>query len=154
MTRGIRSLLICIFSVACMLLAFAGCSTKSTKAYTFDVDNGDKIKITLNTTDNYDLSSELPFTISKDGKIQSHGTFIDSESYQQYYDAVKNDANAQLIDQGEKDDIEYFFWCYNSSEYNYAIRIKKSQTGVLLGNVVSEDSAKQCFERIEFSNEK
>ena len=42
-------------------------------------------------------------------------------------------------------------WNYNNSEYNYAILIKNSQTGVLLGNTVSEESAKEVFNRLQIS---
>ena len=42
-------------------------------------------------------------------------------------------------------------WNYNDSEYNYVIMIEGTNTGVLLGNNVSEKSAKECFNRIEIS---
>ena len=73
----------CILSIVSLLVALSGCNTKSTKAYTFNVDNGDKIKITLDTTDEYDLSSDLPFTVSRNETTQSQGTFIEADSFQQ-----------------------------------------------------------------------
>lgn len=56
-----------------MLLTVSGCTTK---AYTISVDNGDKIKLTLETTDKYDISSDVPFAIFKEGTVQTQGTFI------------------------------------------------------------------------------
>lgn len=112
------------------------------------MDNGDKIRISLNTTDNYDISSEVPFTVSCDKEKLSQGSFVLAESYQQYVSVVNTDENAKLIDSGTKDGNEYIFWCYNESEYNYAVLIKESNTGIVIGNAVSEESAKECFNRL------
>jgi nitrogen regulatory protein PII-like uncharacterized protein len=68
-----------------------------------------------------------------------------------YAGAVEEDENASLLENGSTDTIEYFMWNYNNSEYNYAILIKNSQTGVLLGNTVSEESAKEVFNRLQIS---
>lgn len=153
MKRRNATLFACIISIVCLMISLSGCNTKSTKAYTFNVDNGDKIKITLDTTGEYDLASNLPFAVSMNGTTQSQGTFIEADSYQQYLDVVNSDAKAELIDQGERDDVKYIFWCYNSSEYNYAVLINDSKTGVIIGNIVSEESAKECFDRLKFSCE-
>lgn len=136
-----------------MICLLTACSTKSSKAYTVTVDNGDKIKVALNTEDNYDLSSEVPFTISRDGKTLSQGSFVLAESYQQYVGVVNTDENAKLIASGTKDGNEYIFWGYNDSEFNYAILIKGSNTGVVIDNPVSEESAKEGFDRMTISVE-
>lgn len=148
-----KKALVLVLSVALLVCLFAGCTTKSSKTYTFTVDNGDKVKITLNTTDNYDITSEVPFSISCDGKTLSQGSFVLAESYQQYVSVVNTDENAKLIDSGTKDGNDYIFWCYNGSEYNYAILIKGSNTGIVIGNPVSEESAKECFNRLTIAVE-
>lgn len=147
-----KVLALALFAILLICL-FAGCSTNSSKAYTFTVDNGDEIKIELNTSDSYDLSSELPFTISCEGETLSQGSFVLAESYQQYVSVVNTDENAELIDSGIKDGNEYIFWCYNGAEYNYAVLIKGSNTGIVIGNPVSEESAKECFNRLTISVE-
>ena len=148
-----KKALVLVLSVALLVCLFAGCTTKSSKTYTFTVDNGDKVKITLNTTDNYDITSEVPFSISCDGKTLSQGSFVLAESYQQYVSVVNTDENAKLIDSGTKDGNDYIFWCYNGSEYNYAILIKGSNTGIVIVNPVSEESAKECFNRLTIAVE-
>lgn len=148
-----KKLLELAFSVALLLCLLTAYSTNSSKAYTFTVDNGDKIKIELNTADKYDLSAELPFVISCDGKTLSQGSFVLAESYQQYVSVVNTDENAELLDSGTKDGNEYIFWCYNGSEYNYAILIKGSNTGIVLGNPISKESAKECFDRMAITVE-
>lgn len=149
-----KKVLALVLSAVLLICFLTACSnTKSSKAYTFTVDNGNKIKVALNTEDNYDLSSEVPFTISCDGKTLSQGSFILADAYQQYVSVVNTDENAKLIDSGTKDGNEYIFWSYNDSEYNYAILIKGSNTGVVLGNPVSKESAKECFDRMTITVE-
>ncbi|MEI3530406.1 MAG: hypothetical protein V8Q75_04970 [Bacilli bacterium] len=138
--------------IGIMLLTLTGC-TKN-KSYTFTVETGDKIKIQLNTTDGYDLSSDLPFTISKNGNTLSQGTFITISSYEEYVNAAKTDSLAKIIDERSKDNIEYVFYSYNNSEYNYVIKVKNSNTGILLGNPNSQEEAEKCFELLKFTLEK
>lgn len=140
---------ICMF----VLLSMVGCNAKVDKSmsFTYSVDTGDKIKLTLDTSDNYKLTSELPFSILKDEETLSQGKFITKENYSQFVDTVKSDEKAKLIDSGNKNGNEYIFWSYNNSEYNYAVLISDSKTGVIIGNPVSEESAKDCFEKIDIS---
>lgn len=149
--KTIMKLISCVLSLMLVLSVLTGCNDNSTKAYTFSVDNGDSIKVSLNTMDNYDISSELPFTITCNGELQSQGTFILGDAFAQYKSVVENDEKAEMIDSGEKDGNDYIFWCYNGSEYNYAILIADSNTGIVLGNVISEESAKECFDRLTIS---
>lgn len=135
-----------------MLLTLTGC-TKS-KSYIFSVETGDKIEVKLNTTDGYDLSSDLPFTISKDGNTLSQGTFIAISYYDEYVNAVKTESLAKVIEENSNDDIEYVFYSYNNSEYNYIIKVKNSNTGILLGNPNSQEEAEKCFKLLTFRLEK
>lgn len=138
--------------IGVMLLTLTGC-TKS-KSYTFTVETGDKIKIQLNTTDGYDLSSDLPFKISKDGNTLSQGTFITIDGYNQYIEAVNSDSNAKILESKTKDGISYTFYSYNNSEFNYVIKVNDSNTGILLGNPNSQEEAEKCFEQLTFTLEK
>lgn len=151
--KTLGKVIACALSVVLLLALLAGCSDNSTMAYTFSVDNGDSIKLSLNTMDGYELTSELPFTISCEGNVLSQGSFILGDAYAQYVNIVEEDVNAELLDSGTKDGNEYIFWCYNGAEYNYAVLIADSSTGIVLGNVISEDSAKECFDRLTITAE-
>lgn len=135
--------------VGAVLATVTGCTT--TKSYTYDVTTGDSIKVELNTSDGHDITSTLPFTISKDEKTLSQGTFITIDGYNQYLNAVNGDAKAKIIDSGSKDGITYTFYSYNDSEFNYIIKIDGSKTGILLGNPNSQAEAQECFDRLNFS---
>ena len=141
--------LVYVFTILSIMILFVGCgNAKTSKTYTFNVETGDSVKVKLDTSDKYNITSEVPFEISQDGDVKSQGTFIFGEAYEQYKDVVDTDENAELLDSGNKDGNEYVFWSYNDSEYNYAILIEGSSTGLILGNDVSEESAKECFNRL------
>ncbi len=76
-----------------------------------------------------------------------------AESYAQFVEAIESDGNAVLLDSGTKDGNEYIFWSYNDSEFDYAILIDDSDTGIVLGNIVSQESAVECFNRLTISVE-
>ncbi len=149
----IKKLIACIVSLACVAVLAVGCTTSSSMSYTFSVDNGDTVKVTLDTSDKYKMTSDVPFTISQDGKELSHGTFIQGEAYEQYANVVQTDEKAVLLDSGTKDGNDYIFWCYDGKEYNYVIQIAGSNTGMILGNPVSEETAKECFNRLTITKE-
>lgn len=154
-----KSMLVLLLAL-CLIFVFSACGStqdsgaKTHKAYTFSVDTGDKIRVELETTDGYDLTSDLPFEISKDGSAISQGTFIKAEQFESYAEAVNTDANAKVIEKATKDSNQYIFWSYNDSEFNIVILINESNTGILLGNTISEDSARECFERLMISLDK
>lgn len=142
-----------IVSLVLLMSMFAGCDVDRTKSFTFDVETGDSIKLVLDTTDDYDLTSELPFTISCGDEVLSQGTFIFAETYEEYIDTVLSDENAKPLGSGTKDGNDYYSWCYNDSEWNYVIKINGSNTGIILGNDVSEEAARECFNRLTVSVE-
>lgn len=150
MKKKIYVFMICI---GIMIMAIGCGKATMNKAYTYSVATGDSVKIQLDTSDNYDISSDLPFQITKAGEVLSEGTFIKGEMYSQYVESVQGDEKAEVIDSGNVGGNEFLFWKYNNSEYNYAILVGDSNTGVLIGNIVSEESAKEVFKRLEITLE-
>lgn len=135
-------------------ILITGCTT--TKSYTFKVETGDKIKVELKTNDNYDINSEVPFTISKDEEKVCQGTFIKENTYGDYKSSISG-STANILKEDSKKGIEYIFYSYyndyGTTEYNYIIRIKDSNTGVILNNTISKESAEECFERLTITKE-
>lgn len=141
-----KKIILMMVGILSVLIITTGCEMK--KGYTFNVDTGDTIDIKINTKDNYSISSELPFKIIKEKQVLSQGMFITLDSYEQYLDIVKNDSRAKVIKQDIKDGLEYTFYSYNDTEYNYVIKVSSSKTGILLGNNISQSSAEDCFDRL------
>lgn len=137
-----KTLVISLVSV----FTLTGCTT--TLGYTFSVETGDDVTITLDTTDEHTLTKTVPFEIGLNGTTLTTGIFISASQYDDYVSAVETEPTAVKVDEGEKGDIEYVFYTVNSAEYNYVINIKGSKTGVLLANNVSADSAREVFDKL------
>ena len=143
MKRIFKAILLCM-----TLVLITGCT--KTISYTYEVATGDKIKVSLNVNDGYKLTSKLPFTITKDGNELSQGTFIFGNYYDEYVNIAKEDSKTNIISSGDKDSFEYVFYSYNNKEYNYVIKIKNSNTAILLKNTNSKEEAIKCFELLNF----
>lgn len=142
----------CFCAVLLCILCLTGCGNVHTSiTYTFSVSTGDSVDIKFDTTGDYQITSDLPFEISQDGTLLTSGSFISADGYQMYVDVVNADDDAEIIENSSTDTLEYIMWNYNDTEFNYAILIKDSQTGVLLGNQTSEESAREVFNRLEIS---
>ena len=147
--KTMKKAVVCLLSLVLVLTMLTGCETYM--AYTFSIDNGDSIKVSLDTSDKFKISSEVPFTISQDGKELTHGSFIHGEAYDEYVQALEADEKSVISDSGVKDGNKYTYWIYNGEEFNYVVLVEGSNTGVLLGNNVSPDSAMECFNRLTIS---
>lgn len=130
------------------ILIFGKFTTKL--SYTYEVNTGDKITLSLNTTDGYSMTQDMPFSITKDDGIISRGTFIEASAYEVYESSMDLIDGIVNSDKGEKDGITYLYFNYNNTEFDYIIKINDSNTGLLLSNSISEESAKEMFERLSF----
>ena len=120
-------------------------------SYTYEVNTGDKISLTLNTSGGYSMTSDMPFSITKDDGIISRGTFIEASAYEVYESSMELIDGIVSSDKGEKDGITYLYFNYNNTEFDYIIKINNSNTGVLLSNSISEESAREMFEKLSFN---
>lgn len=145
-----------LMAMAALLLVLAvcsGCETSSSKSFTFDVDTGDSIKIEMDTSGGeYDITSTVPFEITKSDEVVTEGRFLFEEAYTEYVEAVNIDTEATILDSGvTANGNEYVFWTFAEQEFNYVIMVDESQTALLLANEVSRESAEACFQRLTIS---
>lgn len=122
------------------------------KSYTYSVDNSDDIKIGVNTSLGYDITSEVPFTISKNGETAFQGSFIYSYAYEDYRDAYEAEPTAVFLGEGTKDGNEYFAYSL-PDEVDYFILISGSNTAVLMGSLLPAEDAAEAFDAVTFSLE-
>ncbi len=149
--RNMKKIFVLFLALIC--LSVAACTVNTSMSYTYNVETGDAITVKLNTADGYSITSELPFTVTKGGETVGQGYFITEETYQTYVSSLSGMEGAKVIGTGERADIEYIFWCYNDTEYNYAVLVKGSKTGAVVGNNISQASAEECMGRLTFSKE-
>ena len=127
----------------------------TSKVITFALETGDEVKVEFNTTDGYNIIKNVPFEITLNNETQTVGTFITKDMVAEYVKLIASgDPNAEFIETDVKDGTEYTFWSYDNEEYkeyNIVANIRDSNIGILLGNPISEESARECFNRLSFS---
>lgn len=137
--------ILCISAAALALaVSLTACSTYLEKSGTYDVETGDRVKITVDAKAGYDITLEAPFVISKDDETILNGTFLYSEYLEEYKSAYEAEPTASLVDEGEKDGNKYF--CYAvGDEYDYFMKVGDSNTAVILASTASEEKASAAF---------
>ena len=134
---GFMKKLIILFAVLLLILpASAACSTHASKSATFNVETGDKIKVTVDVKAGYDLTMEVPFAISKGDELVLNGAFGLPEAYETYHQLAEADPNATILAEDSKDGNAYFFYTVTNpetqtTEYDYFVQVAGSQTVVI-----------------------
>ena len=140
-----------------------GCGSKSNKTaefhkdtltdgIVFETENGQKVRIQIDRK--YELTGTSPFLVTLDGELQSQGNFIDLHTYRQYVESLQEDPRADIVKQDcVKDGNEFIFWYYDDTDYNVAVHVGDTDTGILLTNHVSGLSANDVFESMVISAE-
>lgn len=139
--------------LACIMMLSA-CTTKTSKEVTYSVDTGDSVKITIDTKDGFDITMDVPFTVSKGDTDIFTGSFIYAEYYDVYREVVDEESNAVLLDEGNKDGNDYFFYSFEGNagtEYDYFILIKDSETAIAMASLVGEKEATEAFKAMTIS---
>lgn len=136
--------------VTSVITVLSGCSgdASTSKTYTYSLDTGDEISIELDTSDGYDITSDVPFAITLDDETLTQGTFIQASYYDEYVATAKEDENVTIIEESTKDGNSYMFWNYADEEWDIVLLIAESETAILLGNNISQESAQACFDRM------
>lgn len=131
------------------ILVLTGCSKTITQTY--DVLTGDKVKISLKDAGNYKLTKDTPFEILEDKKIIFKGSFMTSDGFENYKEAISNDTNASILEEKVKDDYEYILYKYMGATEDYSIIIKlnNSKTVVVLSGCDSLNLARKILNSLE-----
>lgn len=149
--KTLKKTAVCLLSVIMVLTVLTGCETYM--AFTFSIDNGDSIKVSLDTSDKYKISSDIPFEISQDGRVLTQGSFIRGEAYEQLIATIEADEHSKIYDSGVKGGNKYTYWISGDLEYCYVILVENSNTGIVLINNISPDSAMEVFNRLTITSE-
>ena len=145
------SKLLLIPLIILLSMVLTGCT--KTIAYTYAVETGDNIRIELykDNDTSYKLSSDVPFTISKDDKTLSTGSFLTSDGYDSYKYNVEVESHIEIFKKDETDDLIYTFFSVKNEKFIYLIKVKNSNTGIILENDHSKKEAKEVFDMIGIS---
>jgi thiol:disulfide interchange protein len=134
----------------------AGCHANTSQSYTYNVDTGDKVKVTLNTADGYNMNSGNPFTVTKDDEDILTCQFLSEEGYSFYDSELKTDIlesqyDGYIIETNKKGENEYIFYSVKNehTENNFFVKLN-DKTSIIIGSLSDEDVARKCFEKISF----
>lgn len=146
----IGTLLIFTIVMACIL---AGCT--SSASYTFNIANGDEIKVSLDTADGYSLKQDQGRFYVNYGDTQIlEGAFLSEEGFDEY---ELDGPETTIIKDEEKEDFSYFFFektNESATRYFYLIWVNESETAVLIGGTADQSETEAAFERLAFSQDK
>lgn len=145
---------ILLFAFICISLF--GCNFKSNKSFTFNVETGNQIKVSLDTSDGYNLRQKNgKFYIEKEDKKITSGEFLKKEGYEYYLNEIKN-SDIKIIEEDDNDTIEYLLYeemTGRGLSHNYIILVKDSNTGILLSTIDDIEEYEEVFERLTFTKE-
>ena len=148
----IKKLGLMVSCLIIVMLTFTGCGSKAAK-YTYDTTTGDKIEMKLKNASDYKVSSEMPFEITKGDELQVMGQFISLKEYESARKEISEmeDSKMTIVEESKKNGNEFICWNYNNNEFLYLMKIKDSNTAVVLGNETSLEVAQDIFKKLEFS---
>lgn len=143
---------ICIVAVIlCFGVCFTACKTTSSASLTFNIETGDSIKVTLDTSDGLKLSQkDGHFMVEDENSTVLIGIFLTEDMYDSYEAAVLS--TAEII---EQDDGFYFYQTTNEEgniETDFLYDIPGSDTAVIIGSLEEQDVAKAAFDRLTFES--
>lgn len=148
-----RNFLPVVFTLAFVII-LSSCSTHSSKSATFTVDTGDSIKVTVDTKAGFDLTMEVPFSVSKENTPIITGSFAYAEYYDTYRQSVDENTDAELLDEGIKDGNDYFFYSVtdgDTDEYYCILKVSNSETMVVLESLTNEEDITEAFDYMTVS---
>lgn len=132
--------------MAAAVLMLTGCTTNL--SLTFNVETGDKIKVTLDTTDSeYSLRAEdATFIVSAGENDKIHGIFLTEEMYDQRLEAAETYGN--VLESGK-------YTLYQiDNETDVIMHVPDSSTGILIGSLEDEATVRDIMGRLTITNEK
>ena len=123
-------------------------------SFTYHVDTGDDVKVSLDTGDGIRLSpdQDASFSVKQDGQVLLSGKFV---HFNAYFDYVLSIEGLEVFEITPEDDFPsfYFFEWYgeNGEEYTFFDQVEDSDVGVVLSAVgISAEEAEEAFRHLHF----
>ena len=134
-----------LFIIALTTMCFTGCGTPPSISQTLTTNNDTLVEITLNPSKNYTITGTENFAIIKGGTTVAKGEMVDVNNFDTYRKTVKE---TDILSSGTKDGNDYLVWKENNG-YNAAIKLRNTNTTILLTDEISEDSLREIMEIME-----
>ena len=140
----------------CVMFTMVGCSAHSSMSLTFNVETGDCIKVKLDTTGGWKLTSEDGIFFINDASKETilMGMFIDKEYYDMYTANLAVASGVTMVEEDESNGFDYTLWEITGSdvvELDYVGWLANSNSGVIFASMESREVAKEAFERVRLT---
>ncbi|WP_343209437.1 hypothetical protein [Anaerolentibacter hominis] len=153
--RGKRVILM---ASLCLILMLSLTACHSSKSFTFQIENGEKIQVKLDTTDGYDLLQESgTITVQKDGEDILNGVFLLPDGYSSYETAITSSSEVDILEAAPEDAPTYYLYQFEGeagTETTFLFKIEGAETGMIIGSLASREEAEAAFGLLEFEIEK
>lgn len=139
-----------------MALFLAACTSEgSAQRQLFKFENGDKVELVIDEDSGYLVETGTPNLITKDGITFFKCGFSESSIYDMLKKSIADDNNTIVIEEGTRDDVQYFFYVVkdgDAPEYDIVVKIFGTETCALLASedVLDEASLADAFSTLTF----
>ena len=134
------TMMICILATGC----------SSSKSYTFNITNGEQIKVSMDTSNGYKLKqSDGSFIVKMKKEDVIQGVFILPAQKDQYIENVKSNSDAKIL----QDDPHCFYWTINGTagtEYNRIVTFDDAEACVLLASLTDKTLVDTTYQLLSF----
>ena len=131
-----------LFVITLATMCFIGCGTPSSISQTLTTNNDTLVEITLNPSKDYTITGTENFAIIKGGNTVAKGETVDVNNFDTYRKTVKE---TDILSSGTKDGNDYLAW-KDENGYTAAIKLRNTDTCILLTDEISEDSLREIME--------
>ncbi len=142
-----------IATLLCLLMAFTFAACSTGKSLTFQIENGESVKVTLDTTGGYNLLEEDGMiTVQKDNEDVLNGMFLTSSGFDTYAAAITA-SDAVILKATPSDSPTFYFYQFDGAagtETTFLFKIKGSDTAVIIASLASKEEAEAAFDRLTF----
>lgn len=136
------------------LTMLVGCGVTRKASLVFKVSTGDRIKVSLDSTNHYELvKADSGFEVKKGNTTILQGIFVAGSVYQQYVDLVILQDGVTINRQMETEEISFLSYSFVGEagmESNYIVFVAGSNTGVIIGSLAELFEADEAFDRLLF----
>lgn len=147
-----KKLLASILACAMCATLITGCSSSASKSYTFDVETGDRIEVTMDTSGKgYDLSTEdSAFIVSTpDNDEAMTGIFVTTDTWNTYMTLLEEVPHADVKLSGAMG----YYWVIDGEDGSHEsdfIFMVSENSGVIIGSLMALDDALETVSRLSF----
>lgn len=131
-------------------LVATGCTTHFDKSYTFVVETGDDVKVTLDMKSGYDLAQDGgQFEVTNGDETIVTGMFTESAQFYSYKGSMDAGSFDGEVEESADDILAWTYSDADGEEHNRFVLVSDN-TAVLMGSLADADAASTAYDALSF----